>query len=116
MSDDCSSITTDITAFSDEDDFSNSSSSFGKYKMVYKVNGMNQEDMECKIENVSMLTCTCINSDYFYMKILFYHKFPCTIIFCTFDVLLLKILIENKTYWSFLSSFANIKATISKRK
>lgn len=103
MSDDCSSIATDITAFSDEDDFSNSSSSFGKYKMVYKVNGMNQEEMECKIENVSMLTCTCINSDYFYMKILF-------------DVLLLKILIENKTYWSFLSSFANIKATISKRK
>lgn len=46
MSDDCSSIATDITAFSDEDDFSNSSSSFGKYKMVYKVNGMNQEDME----------------------------------------------------------------------
>lgn len=84
MSDDCSSIATDITAFSDEDDFSNSSSSFGKYKMVYKVNGMNQEDMECKIENVSMLTCTCINSDYFYIKILFYHKFPCAIILLYF--------------------------------
>lgn len=84
MSDDCSSIATDITAFSDEDDFSNSSSSFGKYKMVYKVNGMNQEDMECKIENVSMLTCTSINSDYFYIKILFYHKFPCTIILLYF--------------------------------
>lgn len=64
MSDDCSSIATDITAFSDEDDFSNSQSfsSFGKYKMVYKVNGMNQDDMECKIENVSILAC--INSKY----------------------------------------------------
>lgn len=94
MSDDCSSIATDITAFSDEDDFSNSSSSFGKYKMVYKVNGMNQEDMECKIENVSMLTCTCINSDYFYMKMLFYHKFPCTIILLYFW----RFTFEN-TYW-----------------
>jgi predicted nucleotide-binding protein len=56
MSDECSSIETDITAFSsDEDDFSNmhSSYSFGKYKVVYKVNDMNQEDMDSKIDNVS---------------------------------------------------------------
>lgn len=81
MSDDCSSIATDITAFSDEDDFSNSqsSSSFGKYKMVYKVNGMNQDDMECKIENVSILAC--IYSKYLNIskKISIYHKFQCKI-------------------------------------
>lgn len=56
MSDECSSIETDITSCSsDEDDFSNINSpySFGKYKVVYKVNDMNQGDVDSKIDNVS---------------------------------------------------------------
>lgn len=55
MSDDSSSVETDITAFSDEEDFTNafSSYSFGKHKMVYTVNKMNQDEEDEKIENVS---------------------------------------------------------------
>lgn len=41
MSDDCLFIVIDIIVFFDEDDFFNFFFSFGKYKMVYKVNGMN---------------------------------------------------------------------------
>lgn len=41
MSDDCLFIVIDIIVFFDEDDFFYFFFSFGKYKMVYKVNGMN---------------------------------------------------------------------------